>query len=109
MDVPGAEAGPLDVVSVGELVVDLISVEQTGTLGNATTFRRYLGGSPANIAVYVSRLGGTAAVISKTGIGAFGKFLKSQLGRHGVEGYVERMIDREALYKRLEIPAERRA
>jgi sugar/nucleoside kinase (ribokinase family) len=84
MDVPGAEAGPLDVVSVGELVVDFISVEQTDTLGNATTFRRYLGGSPANIAVYVSRLGGTAAVISKTGIGAFGKFLKSQLGRHGV-------------------------
>lgn len=26
-----------------------------------------------------------------------------------VEGHVERMIDREALYKRLETPAERRA
>ncbi len=82
------EAGPggrsLDVVSVGELVVDFISVEQTDTLGNATTFRRYLGGSPANMATYVSKLGGTSAVISKTGIGAFGKFLKSELNRHGV-------------------------
>ena len=84
MDASGAQDTPLDVVAVGELVVDFISVEQTDTLGNATTFRRYLGGSPANIAVYVSKLGGSAAVVSKTGIGAFGTFLKSQLGRHGV-------------------------
>jgi sugar/nucleoside kinase (ribokinase family) len=79
-----SEVEALDIVSVGELVVDFISVEQTDTLGNATTFRRHLGGSPANIAVYVSKLGGVAAVVSKTGIGAFGKFLKSQLARHGV-------------------------
>jgi sugar/nucleoside kinase (ribokinase family) len=79
-----SEVEALDIVSVGELVVDFISVEQTDTLGNATTFRRHLGGSPANIAVYVSKLGGAAAVVSKTGIGAFGKFLKSQLARHGV-------------------------
>ncbi len=74
----------LDVLTVGEMVVDFISDEQTDTLSNATTFRRYLGGSPANIAVYVSKLGGTSAVIAKTGIGAFGKFLKSELQRHGV-------------------------
>jgi sugar/nucleoside kinase (ribokinase family) len=75
---------PLDVLTVGEMVVDFISAEKTDTLSNASTFRRYLGGSPANIAVYVSKLGGTSAVIAKTGIGAFGKFLKSELQRHGV-------------------------
>ena len=75
---------PLDVLTIGETVVDFISVEKTDTLSNASTFRRYLGGSPANIAVYVSKLGGTSAVIAKTGIGAFGQFLKSELQRHGV-------------------------
>ena len=79
-----AEVQPLDVLTIGEMVVDLISAEKTDTLSNASTFRRYLGGSPANIAVYVSKLGGTSAVIAKTGIGAFGKFLKSELQRHGV-------------------------
>src|SRR5918997_749140 len=74
----------LDVLTIGEMVVDFISAEKTDTLSNATTFRRYLGGSPANIAVYVSKLGGRSAVIAKTGIGAFGKFLKSELQRHGV-------------------------
>jgi sugar/nucleoside kinase (ribokinase family) len=78
------ETEPLDVLTIGEMVVDFISVEKTDTLSNASTFRRYLGGSPANIAVYVSKLGATSAVLAKTGIGAFGKFLKSELQRHGV-------------------------
>ena len=74
----------LDLVTVGEMVIDFISAEKTDWLRNATTFKRYLGGSPANIAVYLSKLGGSSAVVSKTGIGAFGKFLKSELQRHGV-------------------------
>src|SRR5918994_3590857 len=79
---PGTES--FDVLTIGEVVVDFISAEKTDTLSNASTFRRYLGGSPANIAVYVSKLGGESAVIAKTGIGAFGTFLKSELQRHGV-------------------------
>jgi fructokinase len=79
---PGTK--PLDVLTIGEMVVDFISDEKTDTLGNASTFRRYLGGSPANIAVYVSKLGGESAVIAKIGIGAFGTFLKGELQRHGV-------------------------
>lgn len=75
----------LDVLAIGETAIDFISIEQTEDgLRNATTFQRYLGGSPANIAVYVSKLGGRSAVMSKTGIGAFGQFLKSQLLHHGV-------------------------
>lgn len=76
--------GPLDVLTIGETLVDFISVEQTDTLRNAATFKKHLGGSPANIAVNVAKLGGKAALISKTGIGAFGRFLKSELQYHGV-------------------------
>ena len=78
------ETEPLDVLTIGEMVVDFISVEKTDTLSNASTFERHLGGSPANIAVYVSKLGGASAVIAKTGIGALGQFLKSELQLHGV-------------------------
>ena len=77
-------ADALDLLAVGETLVDFISMEKTDSLSNAVSFRRHLGGSPANIAVNVSKLGGTAAVVSKTGIGAFGTFLKSELQRHGV-------------------------
>lgn len=77
--------GDLDVLTIGETLVDLISLEETDWLRNAYTFRKYQGGSPANIAVYVAKLGGQSAVISKTGIGAFGQFLKSELRRAGVD------------------------
>ena len=55
------ETEPLDVLTIGEMVIDFISVEKTDTLSNASTFRRYL----ANIAVYISKLGGTSAVAAK--------------------------------------------
>ena len=60
--------------SLGEMMVNLIPVEQTDTLRNAPTFECYLGRSSANIAAYVSKLGGRSAVIAKTGICAFGQF-----------------------------------
>jgi fructokinase len=77
-------SGDLDLVAIGETLVDFISVEETDWLRNAYTFRKYQGGSPANIAVYVGKLGGNAAVVSKTGIGAMGQFLKAELNRAGV-------------------------
>jgi fructokinase len=76
--------GDIDLVAVGETLVDFISIETAASLQEASTFRRYQGGSPANIAVNVAKLGGLAAVISKIGIGAFGQFLKGELRRYGV-------------------------
>ena len=77
-------AGDLDLLAIGEIVVDLISVEETHRLGDAYTFRKYQGGAPANIAGYVAKLAGKSAVISKTGVGTFGQFLRSELARAGV-------------------------
>src|SRR3712207_9384773 len=74
----------LDLLAVGETLVDFISVEQTDWLRNATTFRRFLGGSPANIAVNVSKLGGNSAVVHKAGIGALRQFLHDVQQRHRV-------------------------
>jgi sugar/nucleoside kinase (ribokinase family) len=76
--------GDLDLLAIGELVVDMISDEEADSLSGAATFRKYLGGSPANIATNVAKLGGKSATVSKTGIGAFGQFLKMELQRAGV-------------------------
>ena len=47
----------LGVLSVGETVVDFISHERVQSLRTAAQFIRYLGGQPANVAVYVAKLG----------------------------------------------------
>lgn len=74
----------LDVLAIGETLVDFISQEKVRSLRTAKQFTRYLGGQPANVAVYVAKLGARSAVLSKVGKEFFGEFLEEQLQRHGV-------------------------
>lgn len=74
----------IDLLTLGEILIDLISVERVESLGEAATFRRYLGGSPANLALNVARLGREAAIVGKIGSGPFGQFLKEGLEQGGV-------------------------
>lgn len=77
--------GDLDVLTMGEALIDMISVEETTSLMNARRFERYQGGSPLNIAVNVAKLGGRAAVLAKVGEDAFGRFIRAELRAAGVE------------------------
>ena len=74
----------LDVLSVGETVVDFISHDMVHSLRTANSFTRYLGGQPANVAVYIAKLGGRSALLSKIGTDHFSEYLEDQLQRHGV-------------------------
>ncbi len=74
----------LDLLAVGELVVDFISTEPHQRLEDAAIFQRYLGGAPTNVAVTVAHLGGKAAVVSRIGPGPIGRFLRRELRRNDV-------------------------
>jgi sugar/nucleoside kinase (ribokinase family) len=74
-----------DLLAIGEALIDLISLRETREgLRDADAFGRHLGGSITNVAVNVAKLGGTSAVVSKTGADAFGQFIKDELERHRV-------------------------
>jgi fructokinase len=81
----GASDTAIDLLAIGELLVDLISTEPTDSLATAARFERYQGGSPANIAVNVARLGGRAAVMARVGDDALGVFLRQELADAGVQ------------------------
>jgi fructokinase len=74
----------IDVLCVGETLIDMYSLEQADLLAHATRFERRLGGSPANVAAQVARLGGRAAILSKVGVGAFGSYCREALAAAGV-------------------------
>jgi sucrose-phosphate synthase len=74
----------LDLLAVGETMVDFISHEMANSLRTASQFSRYLGGQPANVAVYVAKLGGRSAVITCLGSDYFGEYVEDQLQHHGV-------------------------
>lgn len=75
----------LDVVSIGEILIDFVGSPKGRPLAEATDFRRAAGGGPANVAVGVARLGGRAGFIGKVGRDAFGDHLEQILEENGVD------------------------
>jgi len=74
----------LEVLAVGETLVDFVSEERVNSLRSAQQFTRYLGGQPTNVAVHVAKLGMRSAVLSMVGEDRFGEFLEERLQHHGV-------------------------
>ncbi len=74
-----------EILVVGETLMDFISQQQANSLRTARDFTRYLGGQPANVAVYSSKLGARSAVLSKVSEDRFGEFLAEELRYHGVD------------------------
>ncbi|MHA2393163.1 MAG: carbohydrate kinase family protein [Promethearchaeota archaeon] len=75
----------IDVIAIGELLIDMIADTPGLSLEDQTTFKRYAGGAPANFAVGIKRLGLTSGVISKVGDDFFGQFLLNTLKKEQVD------------------------
>ena len=74
---------PIDLLAVGELLVDLIS-EERGTLAEVGRFVRHQGGSPANLARNLALMGKRVALIACVGNENLGRFLRDQVEAAGV-------------------------
>lgn len=72
-------------VSLGEVLIDLVSTRNNVSLYAAPAFEPKPGGAPANVAVGVCRLGRSVAFIGKVGRDEFGAGLLSMFKREGVE------------------------
>src|SRR6056297_4193 len=74
----------IDLISFGELLVDMITVEEEAVLSESEQFSRYFGGSAANVAVNSRRLGADVRMLTRIGKDAFGEFLLAVLKREHV-------------------------
>ena len=74
---------PIDLLAVGELLVDFIS-EERGTLAEVGHFARHQGGSPANLTRNMALMGNRVALIACVGNENLGRFLKDQVAAAGV-------------------------
>ena len=75
----------LDVITIGRSSVDLYGAQVGGRLEDMGSFRKYIGGSPTNIACGAARLGLKSAVITRVGDEHMGRFIREQLQREGVD------------------------
>lgn len=66
-----------DVISIGEALIDLVSSVPVASVADAPAFIPAAGGSPANAAVAVARLGTPTGFVGKVGDDPFGHHLAS--------------------------------
>lgn len=76
---------PLDVICVGRATIDLNPNEMNRTLDKVRSFNMYLGGSPANLSIGLTRLGNKVGFIGKVSGDQFGQFITTTLKDEGVD------------------------
>ncbi|MFD2574450.1 carbohydrate kinase family protein [Spirosoma soli] len=76
---------PYALLSVGELLADFIGHHVSKSLLDAQDFRRYQGGSPANMAANMARLGNQTALVACVGDDNVGRYLIREVAETGVD------------------------
>src|SRR5690348_11056592 len=76
---------PLDLITIGRSSVDLYGEQVGGRLEDMGSFAKYVGGSPTNTAVGAARLGLRAGLLTRVGDDHFGRFIREELVRSGVD------------------------
>ena len=76
---------PFDIVCMGRAAVDLYGEQIGGRLEDMRSFAKYLGGSPANTAVGLARLGLKPAMLTRVGDEHNGRFVRERLAAEGVD------------------------
>lgn len=76
---------PYDVLTIGRISVDIYPNDIGVDLEDVTSFGKYLGGSPSNVAVAAARHGRRTAVITRTGEDPFGNYLHRELRKFNVD------------------------
>ncbi|PIO99333.1 carbohydrate kinase family protein [Pleomorphomonas carboxyditropha] len=77
----------MDLLSIGEMVIDFLPGPEPGS------YLRNAGGAPANVAIAATRSGLTAAFLGKLGNDDFGRFLAATLEENGVEVVLKEPTD----------------
>ncbi len=92
------ETRPLDIIPLGRIAIDFNPVDYFQTLAESTTFKKYLGGSPANIAVGMARLGRKVGFLGKISDDRFGDFVQGFFEKEGIDvSHVTRCVHGESL------------
>lgn len=74
-----------DLILLGRVAVDLNPIDYYCPLNESTTFKRYLGGSPANIAVGLARLGKKCGFFARVSDDQLGTFVTDYFDNEGID------------------------
>jgi len=75
----------LDIIPIGRVAIDFNPVDNNRPLEESRVFNKYVGGSPANIAVGMAKLGKKAGFIAKVSNDQFGRFVVGFFNNCGID------------------------
>lgn len=74
----------IDILCVGEVLVDFIGHQEGVMINETRDYHRYLGGSPTNVAMNATRLGLNTIMVATVGKDGFGTYIAERLNEVGV-------------------------
>jgi len=84
----------LDLVAIGRAALDLNSIEINRPMEETMSFQKYVGGSPANIAIGSAKLGEKVKFIGKISDDQHGRYIKGYMEDAGVD-MSDAIVDQE--------------
>ncbi|CAG7574004.1 5-dehydro-2-deoxygluconokinase [Barrientosiimonas humi] len=86
-------ADRFDLVAMGRTGVDIYPLQHGVPLAQVRTFEKFLGGSATNVAVAAARHGRRVALVTRTGDDAFGRYVREEVARLGVDNRFVETVD----------------
>ncbi|BCL69285.1 5-dehydro-2-deoxygluconokinase [Vibrio nigripulchritudo] len=75
---------PIEAICLGRAGMDLYASDFGATLATTSTYHKAVGGSPANIAFALSKLGAKAAILSCVSKDGVGEFVRKAMEKQGI-------------------------
>lgn len=89
---------PLDFIPIGRIAIDFNPTDMYRPLSESSNFNKYVGGSPANIAVGLARLGCKVGFAGCVSADQFGDFVVDYFKKEGIDtSYVTRAKNGECI------------
>lgn len=76
---------PLDVIPIGRIAIDFNPTDMNRPLWESSNFNKYVGGSPANIAVGLARLGAKCGFVARVSDDQFGDYVTKYFENDGID------------------------
>ena len=75
----------IDILSVGETLIDFIGTQPEHPIRKIKDYHRYLGGSPTNVAMNMARLGLNVEMVATIGDDGFGEYIMKRFTENNVD------------------------
>lgn len=85
----------IDILCVGEVLIDFIGHQSGVQINNTRDYHRYLGGSPTNVAMNSVRLGLKSVLVATVGNDGFGEYIFERLREVGIITDFIKQVDHE--------------